>query len=156
MIRSATPDDVPIILELIRELAEYEKLLHECIATGPQLLAALFCESPKVFAKIAEFQGQPVGFCLYFLNFSTFLGRHGIYLEDLYVKPEFRGSGLGKAMLLSLAKECEERGYGRFEWSVLDWNEPSIGFYKSLGAEPMDGWTVYRLTGGRLSDLATK
>lgn len=153
MIRPASPTDVPAILALIQELAEYEKLRHECVATEDQLAESLFCENAKVFSKVAEVDGTIVGFTLYFLNFSTFLGKHGIYLEDLYVKPEFRGSGIGKALLLDLAKECERNGYGRFEWSVLDWNEPSIGFYKSLGAVPMDEWTVYRLTGEKLEAL---
>jgi GNAT superfamily N-acetyltransferase len=156
VIRQALPQDIPIILELIRELAEYEKLLEECIASEEQLEVALFGDNPKVFSKVAEIEGDIVGFCLYFLNFSTFLGKHGMYLEDLYVKPEFRGSGIGKALLLDLAKECETKGYGRFEWSVLDWNEPSIGFYKSLGAVPMDDWTVFRVAGDHLKALATK
>ncbi|MFJ6212956.1 GNAT family N-acetyltransferase [Streptomyces sp. NPDC092296] len=156
MIRPATPDDVPAIHTMIRELAEYEQALHEALATEEQLREALFGERAAVFAHIAEddASGEAVGFALWFRNFSTWRGTHGIYLEDLYIRPEARGGGHGKALLRELARICAERGYARLEWSVLDWNEPSIGFYKSLGAVPMDEWTVFRLTGEPLAELA--
>jgi GNAT superfamily N-acetyltransferase len=151
MIRSAAPADVPTILRLIADLAEYEREPDAAKATGEQLHAALFGEHPAVFALIAEDEaGSPVGFALYFLNFSTWNGTHGIYLEDLFVRPEARGGGFGSALLRELARIAVERGYGRVEWSVLDWNEPSIGFYKALGAVPMDEWTTMRLTGEAL------
>jgi GNAT superfamily N-acetyltransferase len=155
MIRHAVPEDVPTIIELIRELADYEQALSEARATEEQLHRALFGEQPAVFALIAEEDGtgETVGFALWFRNFSTWTGTHGIYLEDLYVRPAKRGGGHGKALLTALARIAVERGYQRFEWSVLDWNEPSIGFYKSLGAQPMDEWTVYRLTGDPLREL---
>lgn len=155
MIRTATPADVPVIRAMIRELAEYEKALHEARATEEQLHDALFGEHPAVFGLVAEDDttGEPVGFALWFRNFSTWRGTHGIYLEDLYVRPSRRGGGHGKALLTELARICVERGYSRLEWSVLDWNEPSIGFYKSLGAVPMDEWTVFRLTDGALAEL---
>ncbi len=156
MIRTATPDDVPAILTMVRELAEYERAPQEVTATEPQLHTALFGEAPAVYALIAENDetGEPVGFAMWFLNFSTWLGRHGIYLEDLYVKPHARGDGHGRALLTRLAQIAVERGCGRMEWAVLDWNEPSIGFYKSLGAVPMDEWTIFRLTGDSLGRLA--
>ncbi|AXI79401.1 GNAT family N-acetyltransferase [Peterkaempfera bronchialis] len=156
MIRPATVDDVPSIHTMIRELAEYEKALHEAEATEAQLREALFGEHPTVFAHMAvdDTSGEPVGFALWFRNFSTWRGTHGVYLEDLYVRPHARGGGHGKALLRELARVCTERGYARLEWWVLDWNEPSIGFYKSLGAEPMDEWTVFRLTGEPLARLA--
>lgn len=155
MIRHATPADVPVIHAMVRDLAEYEKALDEARATEEQLREALFGERPAAFAHIAEDEvsGEPVGFSLWFLNFSTWRGVHGIYLEDLYVRPEARGGGHGKALLRELARICVERGYERLEWSVLDWNEPSINFYKSLGALPQDEWTVYRLTDGALAGL---
>jgi GNAT superfamily N-acetyltransferase len=155
MIRTATPDDVPVIHAMIRELADYEKALHEARATEEQLREALFGERPAAFAHLAvdDGDGEPVGFSLWFLNFSTWRGVHGIYLEDLYVRPERRGGGHGKALLRELARICVERGYERLEWSVLDWNEPSIAFYRSLGARPQDGWTVFRLTDGALGEL---
>jgi GNAT superfamily N-acetyltransferase len=160
MIRTATPGDVPEIHAMVRELAEYERALSEAQATEEQLHTALFGEHPAAFALIAEADEGPeagavVGFALWFRNFSTWRGVHGIYLEDLFVRPAARGAGHGKALLVELARICEERGYGRLEWSVLDWNEPSIGFYKSLGAVPMDEWTVFRLTGDALNGLAT-
>ncbi|HEX5568662.1 MAG TPA: GNAT family N-acetyltransferase [Streptomyces sp.] len=155
MIRTAVPDDVPAIHAMIRELAEYERALEHARATEEQLHDALFGEHPAVFALIAEDDGgEPVGFALWFRNFSTWTGTHGVYLEDLYVRPAARGGGHGRALLAELARICVERGYERFEWWVLDWNEPSIGFYKSLGAEPMDEWTVFRLTGEPLRSLA--
>ncbi|MET7513221.1 GNAT family N-acetyltransferase [Streptomyces sp. NPDC005480] len=157
MIRTATSADVPVIHALVRELADYEEALHEARATEEQLREALFGERPAVFAHIAEDDttGEPVGFCLWFLNFSTWRGVHGIYLEDLYVRPEARGGGHGKALLTELARICVERGYARLEWSVLNWNEPSIDFYKALGAAPQDEWTVYRLTDGALARLGS-
>ncbi|MFB6815826.1 GNAT family N-acetyltransferase [Streptomyces sp. NPDC056347] len=154
MIRTAVPEDVPAIHAMIRELAEYEKAPHEARATEAQLHEALFGERPAAYAHIAEADdGEPVGFALWFLNFSTWRGVHGIYLEDLYVRPQRRGGGHGKALLRELARICVERGYQRLEWSVLDWNAPSIAFYESLGARPQDGWTVYRLTDGSLAEL---
>ncbi|MFD0565238.1 GNAT family N-acetyltransferase [Kitasatospora saccharophila] len=157
MIRTATPADVPFVHAMIRELAEYERALSEAKATEEQLHDALFGEHPAVFGLIAEEEsGEPVGFALWFRNFSTWRGTHGIYLEDLYVRPEKRGGGHGRALLTELARICVERGYQRLEWSVLDWNEPSIGFYKSLGAVPMDEWTVFRLTDGALAALGSE
>ncbi|MFJ9032017.1 GNAT family N-acetyltransferase [Streptomyces sp. NPDC102274] len=154
MIRTATSADVPVIHAMIRELAEYEKALDEARATEEQLREALFGERPAAYAHIAETEdGEPAGFALWFLNFSTWRGVHGIYLEDLYVRPDRRGGGHGKALLTELARICVERGYERLEWSVLDWNEPSIGFYRSLGALPQDEWTVFRLTDGALGEL---
>lgn len=154
MIRPATAGDVPRILELIRELADYERALDEVTATEDGLRAALCAAEPAVFAHVADVNGVVVGFALWFVNFSTWLGRHGIYLEDLYVTPAMRGRGLGKALLAELAAICVRRGYGRLEWWVLDWNEPAIAFYRSIGAEPMSEWTVQRLAGQPLADLA--
>ncbi|MGW7574299.1 N-acetyltransferase family protein [Streptomyces sp. NPDC054765] len=154
MIREARPDDVPVILAMIGELAAYERAPESAQATEPQLEEALFGPQPAAFALIAEGDGAPVGFALWFRNFSTWTGTHGVYLEDLYVRPEARGGGHGKALLAALAEICVTRGYERFEWSVLDWNEPSIGFYRSVGAQPMDEWTVFRLTGEALHNLA--
>ncbi|MDQ0310552.1 MULTISPECIES: GNAT family N-acetyltransferase [Kitasatospora] len=158
MIRTAAITDVPVIHAMIRELADYEKALHEAQATEEQLREALFGANPALFGLIAEDDstGEPVGFALWFLNFSTWRGTHGIYLEDLYVSPASRGGGHGKALLLELARIAVERGYSRVEWSVLDWNEPSINFYKSLGAVPMDGWTVYRLTDEALAEAGRR
>ena len=154
-IREATEGDVPLILSLIRELAEYEKLSHEVVATEEALRESLFGERRYAEVLIAEHDGAPAGFALFFHNYSTFLGKPGIYLEDLYVRPEFRGSGIGKKLLAHLAGLAKRRGCGRLEWWVLDWNEPSIGFYKKLGAVPMDDWTVYRVSGSALEDLAS-
>ncbi|QYC43751.1 putative acetyltransferase [Nonomuraea coxensis DSM 45129] len=154
MIRPATPDDVPVILDLIRELAEYEKAAHEVRATEESLRAALFGERPAVFAHIAEIDGEVAGFVLWFLTFSTWRGVHGVYMEDLYVRPSHRGSGLGSALMGELGRICAERGYQRMEWAVLDWNEPSIGFYENLGAERQDDWHKYRLTDEPLRRLA--
>ncbi|WP_330305492.1 MULTISPECIES: GNAT family N-acetyltransferase [unclassified Streptomyces] len=155
MIRTATPDDIPVIHALVRELAEYEKALEEAKATPEQLREALFGAHPAAYAHIAvdDTTGEPAGFALWFLNFSTWRGVHGIYLEDLYVRPEARGAGHGKALLTELARICVERGYQRLEWSVLNWNRPSIDFYESLGARAQDEWTVYRLTDGALAAL---
>ena len=157
MIRPARPDDVPVIRTLIAELAEYEREPDAAKATEEQLRTALFGEQPAVFALMAEDDGTgtPVGFALYFLNFSTWNGTHGIYLEDLFVRPSVRGGGHGTALLRELARIAVERGYGRVEWSVLNWNEPSIGFYKALGAVPMDEWTTMRLTGEALRELGS-
>jgi len=155
MILPAVPEDVPTILRFIRELAEYERALDQVEATEEDLERALFGPAPAVFAHLAENEeGEPVGFALWFLNFSTWTGRHGIYLEDLYVTPEARGRGHGKALLSELARIAVERGYARYEWSCLDWNEPSIRFYKSLGAEAMTEWTGYRLSGRALRMVA--
>ncbi|GGZ10292.1 GNAT family N-acetyltransferase [Streptomyces nitrosporeus] len=157
MIRAATVADVPVIHTLIRELAEYEKALDEAKATEEQLREALFGERPAAHALVAvdDEDGEVVGFAVWFLNFSTWRGVHGVYLEDLYVRPERRGGGYGKALLRELARICVERGYGRLEWSVLDWNVPAREFYKSLGAVSMDEWTVNRLTDDALHRLGT-
>ena len=154
-IRSARREDVPVILELIHELAVYEKE-PDAVRNTPEALAKhLFAENPAVFAHVLEDESGVQGFALWFLNYSTWEGVHGIWLEDLYVRPEARGRGYGKAMLRHLAQVAVERGYARVEWCVLNWNEPSIQFYKSLGAEPMDEWTTYRLTGTALEDFGT-
>lgn len=137
----------------IRDLAEYEKLLDDVIATPDDIERALFAPQPRVFCDIAEWDGKPAGFALWFYNFSTFRGRHGIYLEDLFVKPAFRGHGIGKALLVNLARRALTEGCARVEWSVLDWNKPSIEFYKSLGAVPLEEWTIFRLTGDALQKL---
>ena len=139
---------------MIRALAEYEKLTHLCVATEARLEETLFGPRPYAETIIAEWDGAPVGFALYFHNYSTFLAQPGIYLEDLFVKPEFRGKGIGKALLIRLAQIADERVCGRMEWSVLDWNEPSIAFYKKLGANPLDDWTIFRVTGPGLGKLA--
>jgi L-amino acid N-acyltransferase YncA len=155
MIRSATPADVSEIHAMIRELAEYEKARQEAKVTEAQLHSALFAEHPAVYALIAEGDGGAVvGFALWFRNFSTWTGTHGVYLEDLYVRPAARGGGHGKALLAELARICTSRGYRRLEWWVLDWNIPAIDFYMSIGAEAMDEWTVYRVTGDALDRLA--
>lgn len=155
LIREAVPSDVPAIMQLIHDLAEYEKAPHEVETNEKQIAAALFAEQPKVFAHVIELDGEVIGMAIWFLNFSTWLGVHGIYLEDLYVKPEFRGRGYGLSMLKFLAAICVERGYGRFQWWVLDWNTPSIEFYKSQGAIAMDEWTVYRVSGDALKELGS-
>ncbi|MFH8725777.1 GNAT family N-acetyltransferase [Streptomyces termitum] len=154
MIRTATPADVPAVHALVRELAEYEKALHEVRMTPDQLHEVLFGERPAAYAHVAEdADGRVVGFALWFLSFSTWRGVHGIHLEDLYVRPEARGGGHGRALLAELARLCVARGYQRLEWSVLNWNRSAIGFYESLGARPQDEWTVYRLTDGPLAAL---
>ncbi|MBW8765647.1 MAG: GNAT family N-acetyltransferase [Geodermatophilales bacterium] len=145
-VRPVRPDDVPAVVALVEELADYEKALHEVRLTEEQLTDVLFGPSPALFGHVAEVDGQVAGIALWFLNFSTWRGTHGIYLEDLYVQPQHRGSGLGRELLRTLAAVCVERGYSRLEWSVLDWNTPSIDFYKAAGAVPMDEWTVFRLT----------
>jgi len=153
-IRPARPADCALIVGLIRELAEYEKLAHEVEATAERVRDTLFVDPPAAHCVIAFLDGQPAGFAIYFFNYSTFLAKPGLYLEDLFVKPIHRGAGLGKALLLHLAKIANARGCGRMEWSVLDWNEPAIGFYKKLGAVPMNEWTVFRLTGPALAQYA--
>ena len=153
-IRPAAPQDVPLILTFIHELATYEKLAHEVVATDADMHAALFGERPVIEAVVASLDGQPVGYALFFPTFSTFLGKPGLYLEDLYVRPAARGFGVGRTLLEHLARVTLERGWGRFEWSVLDWNEPSIAFYKKMGAKPMHEWTIFRLTGDSLQRLA--
>ena len=153
IIRFAEPSDVPQLLTFIHELAVYEDLDHEVVATEDLLQEWLF-EKQKAEVLLAVVDGKPVGSALFFHNFSTFLGRAGIYLEDLYVQPAYRGRGYGKALLKRLAQITVERGCGRLEWACLDWNQPSIDFYRSLGAVPMDGWTTYRLTGDTLSKMA--
>ena len=155
-IRAATEGDAPLILSLIKELAEYERLSHEVVATEEALRDSLFGERPVAEVLIGDLGDEAVGFALFFHNFSTFLGKPGIYLEDLYVKPRYRGMGFGRTLLVHLARLARERGCGRFEWSVLDWNEPAIGFYKGIGASPVSGWTVYRVTGEALDDLAAE
>jgi GNAT superfamily N-acetyltransferase len=153
-IAQATPADVPLVHGLIRQLAIYERLEHAMVSTEADLHAALFGAERSAEALVASIGGAPVGFALFFRTFSTFLGKPGLYLEDLFVLPEARGKGAGKALLARLAALTVERGYARLEWAVLDWNEPAIGFYKSLGAVPMDEWTVYRVTGDALAKLA--
>jgi GNAT superfamily N-acetyltransferase len=153
-LRFATAEDTPVILAMIRELADYERMSHEVVADVTRLRQSLFGERRVAEVLIAEKRGEPLGFALFFHNFSTFVGRPGIYLEDLYVRPAARGSGIGKALLVLLARIAVERGCGRLEWAVLDWNEPAIGFYRRLGATAMDEWTVFRLTGAALEDLA--
>jgi GNAT superfamily N-acetyltransferase len=154
-IRPAAADDVPTILDLIRQLADYERLSHAVTATEEQLRQTLFCPRPAAEVLLACDGGECVGFALFFQNYSTFLAKPGLYLEDLYVKHHARGKGAGSALLRYLAKIAVDRGCGRVEWAVLDWNEPSIGFYKKLGAVPLDDWTVFRLTGEALSNLAS-
>lgn len=153
-VRPVRPDDVPTLVALVRELGDYEKALDEVRLTEEQLHACLFGEAPALFGHVAEQDGAVVGLALWFLNFSTWRGTHGLYLEDLYVRPGHRGAGLGRELLRTLAAVCVERGYSRLEWSVLDWNTPSIEFYKAAGAVPMDGWTVFRLTDGALTAFA--
>lgn len=155
-LRSATEDDVPLILSFIEELAEYERLRHEVVATEASLRETLF--GPRRYAEvvIAELEGEAVGFALFFHNYSTFLGRPGLYLEDLYVRPEARGRGIGRRLLVHLAGIARDRGCGRMEWWVLDWNESAIRFYRSLGARAMDEWTVFRLTGPEIEALAAE
>jgi GNAT superfamily N-acetyltransferase len=153
-IRPARPGDAGLVLTLVRELAAYERLLDEVDATEAMIDAALFGPNARLFCDIAEWDGAPVGFALWFANFSSFRGRHGIYLEDLFVRPAFRRRGIGKALLRHLARRCVEHGWARFEWSVLDWNAPSIAFYKSLGAVLLGGWTTCRITDDALARLA--
>lgn len=153
-VRPAVPADAALIFGFIRALADYEKLLHEVTTTAEEVAGHLFGESPRVFCDIAETDGAPVGLALWFYNYSTFRGRHGIYLEDLFVNPEARGLGAGKGLLRGLAQRCEAEGLARLEWSVLNWNAPSIAFYDSLGAGAQTEWTVRRLTDDALMKLA--
>ena len=158
-IRRAHPGDVDEILAMVRELAEYERLAEQAVATPAQFHAALFGASPAVYAFVVDNDpdaGTLAGFAIYFLNFSTWLGVHGLYLEDLYVRPQFRGRGFGKRLLATMARVCVDEGYGRFEWWVLDWNVDALAVYESIGAVPMDEWTVQRVTGQALIDLAAQ
>jgi GNAT superfamily N-acetyltransferase len=153
-IEAATERDIPLILSFIHKIAEYEKLSHLVTATEETLRESLFGPRRAAEVLLAYWQDSPAGYAVFFHNFSTFLGRPGIYLEDLFVEPELRGKGIGKALLAAVAKEAQRRDCGRLEWAVLDWNKPSIDFYKSLGAEPMDEWTIFRMTGDALKRLA--
>jgi GNAT superfamily N-acetyltransferase len=155
-IEPATARDVPIVLQLIKALAEYEKLSSEVVATEDSIRQTLFGDAPEAEAAIAWAGNEPVGLAIWFHNYSTFLAQRGLYLEDLFVLPKWRGQGIGKALLVHLAGIAVERGCGRMEWSVLDWNAPAIGFYRSLGARAMDEWTVFRLTGDALTALARR
>ena len=152
-IRPARQEEVGIVLQLIHDLAVYEKAPNEVEATERELLETIFTSDPKVFCDLVEVDGEIAGMAIWFLNYSTWQGKHGIYLEDLFIKPEYRGRGYGKALLKHLAKICDEKGYGRFQWWVLDWNSPAIEFYRSLGAVAMDEWTVYRVSGQALKEL---
>jgi GNAT superfamily N-acetyltransferase len=155
VIREAAPPDGPLILRFIEGLAEYERLRHACVATETGVRETLFGPDPAAWVLIAELDGQPVGFALWCRNYSTFLARPGIWLEDLFVVPEARGHGVGKALLATLARLATERGWGRVDWAVLDWNAPSIAFYRSLGAVAMDDWTTFRLEGDALGRVAS-
>jgi GNAT superfamily N-acetyltransferase len=154
-VRRVRPDDVAEVHAMIGELADYERSRAQVTSTAADLHLALFGDQPALFGHVVEHEGAVVGFALWFLNFSTWNGRHGIYLEDLYVRPSMRGRGLGKALLQELAQLCVTRGYARLEWWVLDWNSPAIDFYRSVGAVAMDEWTVHRLTGQALTDFGT-
>jgi GNAT superfamily N-acetyltransferase len=153
VIRPAAAEDARLILAFVRELAAYERLAHEVDADEGAIGAALFTAAPRAFCDIAEWVGEPAGFALWFYSFSSFRGRHGIYLEDLFVRPAHRGRGIGKALLATLARRCVAEGLPRLEWSVLDWNEPALEFYRSLGAVALDGWTVHRVSGEALQRL---
>ncbi len=154
VLRAAAPADAALIFALVRELADYEKLTDEVVATEEAIATALFSREPRVYCDIAEWNGETAGFTTWFLNFSTFRGRHGIFLEDIFVRPRFRKQGIGRAMLRRLAARCVEQGYGLVEWAVLDWNETAIAFYRSLGAEVRDGWRICRLSGEALQAFA--
>ena len=153
-IRSAVPTDAALVVALVRELADYERLLHEVATNEAMLARALFGTAPRVFCDIAEWHGEPVGLALWYYSFSSFAGRHGIYLEDLFVRLAFRGHGLGKALLAGLAQRCLDESLARLEWSVLDWNAPAVDFYKAQGAQLLDGWTRARMSGAALARLA--
>lgn len=152
-IRPAQPGDEALVLSFIRALADYEHLLDKVVATEETVRQALFGEAPRLFCSIAEWNGEPAGFSVWFYNYSTFLARHGLYVEDLFVKPEFRGKGIGKSLLVALAARAAKEDCGRLEWSVLDWNVDAIAFYETLGARPVEGWTVYRMSGEALKAL---
>jgi diamine N-acetyltransferase len=154
IIRPVRPNDSALVFALVRELAEYEKLAEEVDATEASIAAAPFCRQPRVCCDIAEWDGEPAGLAVWFLNYSTFRGRHGLYLEDLFVRPAFRKRGIGKALMARLAQHCLDEGLARFEWAVLDWNGASIGFYRSIGAQVMDQWKICRLSGPALSRFA--
>ena len=153
-IRAAKPADGALVYAFVRELAEYERLSAEVDATEKQIATALFAPEPRVFCDIAEWKGEPAGFALWFLNFSSFRGRNGIYLEDIFVRPSYRGKGIGRALMKKLAKSCVSEGWIRFEWAVLDWNKPSIEFYRSIGASVMDEWRICRMSGDALRRFA--
>ncbi len=155
-LRPARESDSALIFALLRELADYEKLSDEVDATPEMIAAALFGKEPRLHCDLAEWNGEPAGFAVWFLNFSTFRGRHGIYLEDLFVRPAYRGRGIGKALMARLAQRCVDDGLARFEWSVLDWNKPSIAFYQSIGAQVMDEWKICRLSGPALESFAAE
>ena len=155
MIRPATVDDIPVVVRLVHELATYEREPDAVVATEEHFRTALFGPDPRVHCLVAEDDGEPVGFAIWFVSFSTWLGTHGIYLEDLFVRPQARGGGHGRALLTELARIAVERGYGRVEWAVLDWNVDAQGFYRSLGAAPQDEWTTWRLTGDALRQLVS-
>jgi len=155
-IRAAVPADSALIFALVRELADYEKLSGDVDATPEAIAAALFAREPRLFCDISEWNGEPAGFAVWFLNFSTFRGRHGIYVEDLFVRPAFRKRGIGKALMARLARRCVDEGWARFEWAVLDWNAPSIEFYRSIGAQVMDEWRICRLSGEALQAFANE
>lgn len=154
VIRPAQPADSEMIFKLVNELADYEELSGEVDATEAAIASALFGETPRLYCDIAEWDHQPAGFAVWFLNYSTFRGRHGIYVEDIFVRPPFRGRGIGKALMAKLAQRCVQDGYARFEWAVLDWNTPSIAFYKSIGAEVLDQWKICRMSGEALERFA--
>jgi diamine N-acetyltransferase len=153
-IRAARPADRSLIFSLVRELADYEKLSADVDATEDSIAAALFSDAPRLYCDLAEWAGEPAGFAVWFLNYSTFRGRHGLYVEDLFVRPAFRGRGIGKALMQRLARRCVEDDLARFEWAVLDWNAPSVAFYKSIGAQVMDEWKICRLSGEALARFA--
>ena len=153
-IRAARREDSALILALVRELADYEKLSDEVDATEDAIAAALFTPAPRLYCDIAEWAGEPAGFAVWFLNYSTFRGRHGLYVEDIFVRPAYRGRGIGKGLMTRLARRCVDEGYARFEWAVLDWNAPSIAFYRSIGAQVMDQWKLCRLSGEALATFA--
>lgn len=155
-IRSARAEDAPLIFQFVNELAEFEKLSHEVVATEEDIRKTMFGQTPRAFCVIAEWEGKPAGFALFYYNYSTFLAKNGLYLEDLYVREEMRGYGIGKALLAHLAAKAKKEDCGRLEWWVLDWNKASIDFYESLGAQAMKEWTVYRLSDGALNRMAEK
>jgi GNAT superfamily N-acetyltransferase len=155
-IRAARPADSALIFALVKELAAYEKLSGEVDADEARIAAALFCDAPRLYCDIAEWEGEPAGFAVWFLNYSTFRGRHGIYIEDIFVRPVYRGHGIGRALMQRLARHCVEQGYARCEWAVLDWNAPAIAFYRSIGAQVLDEWKICRLSGEALARFARR